>query len=49
MRAALAPVLGVDVGDISIKGKSNEAMGSIGAGEGLACLAVVALASASTR
>lgn len=44
MRAALAPALGVAPSDISIKGKSNEGMGSIGRGEGLACFAVAALA-----
>ncbi|HEY9479864.1 MAG TPA: 2-C-methyl-D-erythritol 2,4-cyclodiphosphate synthase [Gemmatimonadaceae bacterium] len=48
MRAALAPALAAAVGDISIKGKSNEGMGSIGSGEGLACLAVVALARPAT-
>jgi 2-C-methyl-D-erythritol 2,4-cyclodiphosphate synthase len=44
MRAALAPALGVATADISINGKSNEGMGSIGRGEGLACFAVVSLA-----
>lgn len=44
MRAALAPALGVAAADISIKGKSNEGMGSIGRGEGLACFAIVSLA-----
>lgn len=48
IRSALAPVLGVASDDISIKGKSNEGMGSIGAGEGLACLAVVLLGRAAT-
>ncbi len=48
MRAALATVLDADVSRISIKGKSNEQMGSIGSGEGLACLAVVALVRAPT-
>lgn len=48
MRAALAPVLQVDPAVISIKGKSNEGMGSIGSGEGLACLAVVMLARAAS-
>ena len=47
MRAALAPALGVSDDAISIKGKSNEGMGSIGRGEGLACFAVVALARAA--
>lgn len=44
MRAALAHALYVGAEHISIKGKSNEGMGSIGSGEGLACLAVVSLA-----
>jgi 2-C-methyl-D-erythritol 2,4-cyclodiphosphate synthase len=43
MRAALAAALGVAAADISVKGKSNEGMGSIGRGEGLACFAVVSL------
>ena len=47
MRAALAPALGIATSDISIKGKSNEGMGSIGRGEGLACFAVVTLARAA--
>lgn len=47
MRAALAPALGVSDDSISIKGKSNEGMGAIGRGEGLACFAVVALARAA--
>lgn len=44
MRNALAGALGVDAAAINIKGKSNEGMGSIGSGEGLACFAVVTLA-----
>lgn len=44
MRAALASALGAEAGDVSIKGKSNEGMGSIGSGEGLACFAVASLA-----
>ena len=43
MRAALAEVLGVAPADVSIKGKTNERMGWIGRGEGLACLATVSL------
>jgi 2-C-methyl-D-erythritol 2,4-cyclodiphosphate synthase len=49
MCAALAGALGTDPGRISIKGKSNEQMGSIGSGEGLACMAVVALVRARAR
>lgn len=38
-----APRCGVSAGDVSVKGKSNEGMGWIGRGEGLAAMAVVAL------
>jgi 2-C-methyl-D-erythritol 2,4-cyclodiphosphate synthase len=44
MRGALAGALGIDPGAVSVKGKTNEGMGWIGRGEGLACLAVVTLA-----
>ena len=44
MRAGLADVLGVTAMDVSVKGKSNERMGWIGRGEGLACLATVTIA-----
>lgn len=44
MREALAPALGLAASDIGIKGKSNERMGWIGRGEGLACIAVATLA-----
>lgn len=47
MRAALAEVLGVAVSDVSVKGKTNEGMGWIGRGEGLACLAMIALSRRS--
>lgn len=40
MAAALAGVLGVAPSMISVKGKSNEGMGWIGRGEGLAVIAV---------
>ena len=43
MRAALAGALRVEVGDVSVKGKTNERMGWIGRGEGLACMATVAV------
>jgi 2-C-methyl-D-erythritol 2,4-cyclodiphosphate synthase len=43
MRVALAPALGVDPLEISIKGKTNEGMGWIGRGEGRACMAVATL------
>ena len=44
MRAALAGALGLEPDAVSVKGKTNEGMGWIGRGEGLACLAVVTLA-----
>lgn len=46
MRAALAPVLGIEPGAISIKGKSNEGMGWIGRAEGIACIAIATIARA---
>lgn len=44
MRERLAAALQVAVGAVSIKGKTNEGMGWIGRGEGLACIAVAAIA-----
>ena len=41
MCAHLAGALGIAPSAVSVKGKTNEAMGWIGAGEGLAALAVV--------
>lgn len=46
MIAVLAPVLGVSETAVSIKGKTNEGMGWIGRGEGLACIAVATLVEA---
>ena len=43
MRAALADVLRLTVNDVNVKGKTNERMGWIGRGEGLACIATVAV------
>jgi 2-C-methyl-D-erythritol 2,4-cyclodiphosphate synthase len=43
MAERLAGRLGVAVADISVKAKTNEGMGFIGRGEGLAVLAVVTL------
>lgn len=45
MRQRLGEVLGVGPGAISVKGKSNEGMGWIGAGEGLAVHAVALIDS----
>jgi 2-C-methyl-D-erythritol 2,4-cyclodiphosphate synthase len=43
IRARLAGALGVDVGAVSVKGKTNEGMGEVGRGEGLAVHAVALL------
>ena len=43
MRARIAMALGCVVGDVSIKGKTNEGMGFVGRGEGIACLATATL------
>jgi 2-C-methyl-D-erythritol 2,4-cyclodiphosphate synthase len=45
MRARLARALGVDPSRVSVKGKSNERMGWIGRGEGIACIAVATIVS----
>jgi 2-C-methyl-D-erythritol 2,4-cyclodiphosphate synthase len=43
IRQRLAEALGGGPGQISVKGKTNEGMGWIGRGEGLACIAVAAI------
>ncbi len=43
MAAALAERLGLPVGAINVKAKTNEGMGCIGRGEGIAVIAVAAL------
>jgi 2-C-methyl-D-erythritol 2,4-cyclodiphosphate synthase len=43
MRARLAAVLGVAIEDVFVKGKTNEGMGWIGRGEGLAVLVVASI------
>ncbi len=45
MSGALARALGIAASDVSVKGKTNEGMGWIGRGEGLAALAVATLAA----
>lgn len=46
MREALAPLLGIDIGRISVKATTSERLGFTGRGEGIAALATAALASA---
>jgi len=48
MRAATAKALGVKTDDVSIKVKTNEGMGWIGRGEGIAALAVATVVRAAT-
>jgi 2-C-methyl-D-erythritol 2,4-cyclodiphosphate synthase len=43
IRARLAVTLGVDVGAVSVKGKTNEGMGEVGRAEGIAVHAVALL------
>jgi 2-C-methyl-D-erythritol 2,4-cyclodiphosphate synthase len=49
MRAALATALGLAPADVGLKGKTNEGMGWVGRGEGIACIAVATLAAAPRR
>jgi 2-C-methyl-D-erythritol 2,4-cyclodiphosphate synthase len=44
IRERLAAAIGVSPGDVMVKGKTNEGMGWIGRGEGIACIAVATLA-----
>jgi len=43
IRASLAAALGVTVDDVSVKAKTNEGMGFLGRGEGVATIAVASL------
>jgi 2-C-methyl-D-erythritol 2,4-cyclodiphosphate synthase len=49
IRRVLAGALGIEEDRIGIKGKSNEGMGWIGRGEGLACIAVATLSRDGTE
>ena len=46
IRERLAEVLQLEVDAVSVKGKTNEGMGWVGRGEGLACIAVATLVPA---
>ncbi len=46
IRARLASVLAMDAADVFVKGKTNEGMGWIGRGEGLAVMAVATVSRA---
>ncbi|MGH7622816.1 MAG: 2-C-methyl-D-erythritol 2,4-cyclodiphosphate synthase [Gemmatimonadaceae bacterium] len=46
MRARLAAALGLDANAVNVKGKTNEGMGWIGRGEGIACIAVATIVAA---
>jgi 2-C-methyl-D-erythritol 2,4-cyclodiphosphate synthase len=48
MRDALAEALHLDRAAVSVKGKTNEGMGWIGRGEGVACMAVATVVPASS-
>ncbi|MEP6732994.1 MAG: 2-C-methyl-D-erythritol 2,4-cyclodiphosphate synthase [bacterium] len=43
MRDRVAGALGIDRADVSIKGKTNESMGFVGRGEGIACMATATI------
>jgi 2-C-methyl-D-erythritol 2,4-cyclodiphosphate synthase len=47
IRERLGEALGIPALDVMIKGKTNEGMGFIGRGEGIACIAVATLARIS--
>jgi 2-C-methyl-D-erythritol 2,4-cyclodiphosphate synthase len=46
MRERIAEALAVSPSDVSIKGKTNEGMGFVGRGEGIACLATATVVRA---
>jgi 2-C-methyl-D-erythritol 2,4-cyclodiphosphate synthase len=49
MRSAMARVMGVDIGCISVKGKTVEGMGALGRGEGIAVMAIATVVSGRDR
>lgn len=46
IRANLARALAVDAADVAVKAKTNEGLGWIGRGEGIACVAIATLVKA---
>jgi 2-C-methyl-D-erythritol 2,4-cyclodiphosphate synthase len=46
MRARIAGAAGIGPADVSIKGKTNEGMGFVGRGEGIACMATATIVRA---
>ncbi|MDB4889932.1 MAG: 2-C-methyl-D-erythritol 2,4-cyclodiphosphate synthase [Gemmatimonadetes bacterium] len=46
MRDRVASALGIARDDVSIKGKTNESMGFVGRGEGIACIATATIVAA---
>ncbi len=48
IRVRLAAALTLDASQVSVKGKTNEGMGWIGRGEGIACIAVATIVPADS-